>query len=105
MSNQSERAAELLKSARAPRWLGLLGFGIILIAFGASVINALLSEPNTFIGRILMPLIFVGLASLLYHIGQHVHALHANALRMIAMDQDPSEKQPEHSMGQSGHSS
>ena len=52
-----------------------------------------------------MPLIFVGLASLLYHIGQHVHALHANALRMIAMDQDPSEKQPEHSMGQFGHSS
>ena len=103
MSTPSERAAELLKSARAPRWLGLVGFGIILLAFAASVFNALLSEPNTFTGRILMPFIFVGLASLLYHIGQHEHAMHANALRMIAMDEEPSEKQLEHSMGQSGH--
>lgn len=86
MRGASEQVAELLKSARAPHRLGLIGFGIVAIAFLASVVNALLLEPSAFIAQTLMPFIFVGLASLLYHIGQHVHAMHQNALRMIAMD-------------------
>lgn len=88
MNEQSERVATLLKSARAPRWLGLIGIGIVVLAFILSVLNALFPEPNAFLAKILMPLIFVGLANLLYHIGQHVHVLHANALRMMAMDRE-----------------
>ncbi len=87
MSDQSERVATLLKSTRAPTWLGLIGYGLVVLAFLISLLNALLPEPNVFLGRIVMPLIFVGLANLLYHIGQHVHVLHVNALRMIVMDQ------------------
>lgn len=88
MNGQSERIAELLRSTRAPRWLGLIGYGIVLLAFIISVVNALLPEPQAFLARLVMPLIFVGLANLLYHIGQHVHVLHVNALRMIAMDRE-----------------
>lgn len=98
MRGASEQVAELLKSARAPHRLGLIGFGIVAIAFLASVVNALLLEPSAFIAKTLMPFIFVGLASLLYHIGQHVHAMHQNALRMIAMDRESSMASPEHGM-------
>jgi hypothetical protein len=95
MNDPSDRVAMLLKSTRAPRWLGLVGYGIIVFAFLVSIVNALLPEPNSFVARILMPFIFVGLTSLLYHIGQHVHALHANALRMLAMEKDPSRQIPD----------
>jgi len=88
MSRESDKVAELLRSARAPHWLGLVGYGIVIFAFLVSIINALLPEPNSFVTKILMPFIFVGVASLLYHIGQHVHAMHQNALRMIAMDRE-----------------
>jgi len=87
MSDQSERVATLLRSTRAPTWTGLIGYGIVVVAFFISVLNALLSEPIAFLAKILTPLIFVGLANLLYHIGQHVHVLHVNALRMMDMDQ------------------
>ena len=87
--SQSDNVNELLRSIKAPRLLGLVGYGIVLGAFVLAVFNALMPEPNAFLSKILMPLIFVGLASLLYHIGQHVHAMHANAIRMIAMERPP----------------
>ena len=76
---------------RAPHWLGTVGYGIVLFAFAVAVINAIVPESNPLVARILMPFIFVGIASLLYHIGQHVHAMHQNALRMIAMQMSGSE--------------
>lgn len=85
MQNQAENADDLLKSIKAPTMLGLIGYGIVLAAFVLAVINFLLPTPIAFIQAILQPLIFVGIASLLYHIGQHVHALHVNAIRMITM--------------------
>ncbi|MFQ5922561.1 MAG: hypothetical protein ACE5M4_06920 [Anaerolineales bacterium] len=92
MEKMNEKYSELLGSTRAPHWLGILGYSIVLVAFVVAVINALLPESNPFVARILMPFIFVGIASLLYHIGQHVHALHQNALRMIAMQSNGSER-------------
>ena len=96
MRGESEQYSELLKSARAPHWLGLVGYGIVVFAFLVSIVNALLPEPNAFVGKILMPFIFVGVASLLYHIGQHVHAMHQNALRMIMMERERSWEKPNH---------
>lgn len=98
MSGESEKDVELLKSAKAPRWLGLVGYGIVISAFLVSVVNALLTEPNVFVTKILMPFIFVGVASLLYHIGQHVHAMHQNALRMILMEKKRPGEKPDHAM-------
>ena len=94
--SQSNNANELLRSIKTPRLLGLVGYWIVLGAFGLAVINALMPEPNAFLGKILMPLIFVGLASLLYHIGQHVHAMHANAIRMITMGGPPISEEKKH---------
>lgn len=88
MRGESEQYSDILKSARAPYWLGLVGYGMVVFAFLVSVVNALLPESNAFISKIQMPFIFVGIASLLYHIGQHVHAMHQNALRMIAMERE-----------------
>ena len=102
MSGESEKAVDLLKSAKAPRWLGLAGYGIVVFAFLVSIVNALLPEPNAFVGKILMPFIFVGVASLLYHIGQHVHAMHQNALRMILMERERAGEMPEQVMDQGG---
>ena len=69
-------------STRAPHRLGQIGFAIVLIAFVIALVNSQLPEPNMVVGSLLQPLIFVGIASLLYHIGQHVHALHENVIRM-----------------------
>ena len=73
-----------------------MGYDIVLFAFVVTVVNALLPEPNPFVAKILMPFIFVGVASLLYHIGQHVHAMHQNALRMIMMERERSGEKPNH---------
>ena len=98
MGRESEQYSELLKSTMAPHRLGLVGLGIVIFAFLVSIVNALLPEPNAFVANILMPFIFVGVASLLYHIGQHVHAMHQNALRMIAMERERSEEKSDHVM-------
>ncbi len=100
MSGENEQYAELLKSARAPHWLGLVGYGIVVFAFLVSIVNALLPEPNAFVAKILMPFIFVGVASLLYHIGQHVHAMHQNALRMIMMEKERAGEKPDQAIDQ-----
>ena len=100
MGGESSQYAEILKCARAPHRLGLVGLGIVVFAFLISIVNALLPEPNAFIAKILVPFISVGTASLLYHVGQHVHALHQNALRMIAMDRESTGEKTDHVMGQ-----
>ena len=98
MSGESEKVAELLRSARAPHWFGLVGFGMVVFAFLVSVVNALLPEPNAFVLKVLMPFIFVGVASLRYHKGQHVHAMHQNALRMILMESEATGEKSEHAI-------
>lgn len=98
MRGESDQYSELLKYARAPHWFGLVGFGIVIFAFLVSIVNALLPEPNVFVVKILMPFIFFGVASLLYHMGQHVHAMHQNALRMIMMERERSGEKSDHSM-------
>ena len=87
MEEQTARDISALASIKAPNLLGLVGFGIVVFAFLLAVVNALVPTSSTFVKAILQPLIFVGLASLLYHIGQHVHAMHQNALRMLMMQQ------------------
>ncbi len=53
--------------------------------------------PLTFeLGQLPFPIGALGIASLLYHIGQHVHAVHQNALRMIMMDRERSGVKPDH---------
>jgi hypothetical protein len=82
----SSEQVSMLKSIRAPHRLGQVGYGIVLAAFVIALVNSLLPEPNKLVGSLLQPLIFVGIGSLLYHIGQHVHALHVNVIRMAMME-------------------
>ena len=84
----SSEQASMLASIRAPHRLGQIGYGIILAAFVIAVVNSLLPEPNRVVGSLLQPLIFVGIGGLLYHIGQHLHALHENVIRMAMMESD-----------------
>jgi hypothetical protein len=89
-----ERISEVLKSTKAPQKFGIIGYAIVLVAFAVAVINALVPEPYPVVASLLMPFIFVGNASLLYHIGQHVHAMHQNALMMIAVQSSTSQQAP-----------
>ena len=87
---KSENMVDMLNSAKAPHLLGQIGFAIILLAFAAALINALLPSPIQTIGMVQQPLIFVGIGGLLYHIGQHVHVLHKGAIHMAMMSSDKS---------------
>ena len=95
MNRQSveQSAQQKLASARAPRLIGIAGLSIIVIAFLISIVNATIDTPNTFISMTLQPFIFVGLGLLLYHIGQHVHALNQNVILMVG-ERDPAEHDP-----------
>lgn len=104
MSGKNKQYSELLKSTRAPHRLGIVGYGIVLFAFAVAVINALVPEPNPLVARVLMPFILVGIASLLYHIGQHVHALHQNALHIFPMQSSASERAQGGSEDREAHS-
>ncbi len=66
------------------------GLGIILLAFALAIVNALLPEPVRFLQMTNMPLTFVGMGTLLFGIGRHLHLLHLNTLRMggIISDED-----------------
>lgn len=85
MTRQSveQSAEQKLASIKAPWVTGVTGLSIIMGAFVISIVNAGLGTPNTFISMTLQPLIFVGLALLLYHIGQHVHAMNQNVILMV----------------------
>lgn len=84
-TSSNERAA-MLASIQAPHRFGQVGYGIILAAFVIALVNSQLPEPNGVVGSLLQPLIFVGIGGLLYHIGQHLHALHKNVIRMAMME-------------------
>jgi hypothetical protein len=89
----SSEQFSMVKSAKAPHLLGKVGFGVILVSFAIAVVNAQLPEPSKVISALLQPLIFVGIGSLLYHIGQHLHALHQNVIRMAMMEDDARTKE------------
>ena len=84
----TSETAKMFQSIRAPHRLGQVGFGIVLAAFFIALVNSLLPSPTKVVGSLLQPLIFVGIAGLLYHIGQHVHVLHENAIHMAMMESD-----------------
>lgn len=89
-TNSSQRNPVMM-SKKAPHRLGQVGYGIVIAAFIIAVVNSQLAEPNRVVGSLLLPLIFVGIGGLLYHIGQHLHALHLNVIRMAMMeDHSPS---------------
>ena len=85
MSHQStERSAkQKLANINAPSKAGNAGLSIIVGAFVISIVNASIDTPNSFISMTLQPFIFVGLGLLLYHIGQHVHAMNQNVILMV----------------------
>ena len=83
MSRQSEPSAQqMLANIQAPWITGVVGLSIIGGAFLISLVNASVDTPNKFISMTLQPFIFVGLGLLLYHVGQHVHAINQNAILM-----------------------
>jgi hypothetical protein len=89
----SSEKVSMFHSISAPHRLGQVGYGIVLFAFVIALVNSQLPEPNKVVGSLLQPLIFVGIASLLYHIGQHVHVLHKNAIRMAMMESGSSSEE------------
>ena len=67
------------------------GLLIILLAFFISAVNNLLDTPVRYLQMIVMPLTFVGMGTLLFGIGKHLHLLHLNIIRMMDMDTSESE--------------
>ncbi|WP_339106018.1 hypothetical protein [Haloterrigena salinisoli] len=77
-----ERIQQVGRYSRAVR-TGLL---IILSAFLLAVIVVLpanLDSPSQAVESILMPLTFVGLGTILYGIGMHLHLMHLNLVRQL----------------------
>ena len=85
-----------LANIEAPRIAGIAGLSIIVGGFLISIVNASIDTPNTFISMTLQPFIFVGLGLLLYHIGQHVHAMNQNALLMVGGTGSAEQDAPDH---------
>jgi hypothetical protein len=85
MNRQSadQLAQQKLANITAPRFTGIAGLSIIVVGFLISIVNASIDTPSMFISMTLQPFIFVGLGLLLYHIGQHVHAMNQNAILMV----------------------
>lgn len=86
-----ERIQKVGKYSRAVR----IGLGIILIAFLLAVgvvLPANLDSPAEAIESILMPLTFVGLGTILYGIGMHLHLMHLNLVHQFRPA--PAEEQP-----------
>ena len=77
-----QTADQILANIKALWLSGVAGLSIIVTGFVISVVNASLDTPETFVSITLQPFIFVGLGLLLYHIGQHVHAMNQNAILM-----------------------
>jgi hypothetical protein len=85
MSRQAaeQLAQQRLANIKAPWITGIAGLSIIVVGFLISIINASVDTPSVFISMTLQPFIFVGLGLLLYHVGQHVHAMNQNAILMV----------------------
>ncbi|WP_135806048.1 hypothetical protein [Halorussus marinus] len=65
------------------------GLGVILAAFGLSVVGRLpynLDSIPSAVDAILLPLIFVGMGLLLFGIGMHLHLLHLNLVKQLRME-------------------
>ncbi|WP_425499160.1 hypothetical protein [Natronosalvus rutilus] len=76
------RIQQIGKYSRAVR----IGLIIILTAFLLAVgvvLPANLDSPSQAIESILMPLTFVGLGTILYGIGMHLHLMHLNLVRQL----------------------
>ena len=76
-------AQQKLANIKAPNITGIAGLSIIVVGFLISIVNAGIDTPSMFISMTLQPFIFVGLGLLLYHIGQHVHAMNQNVILMV----------------------
>ncbi|MFV2000608.1 MAG: hypothetical protein ACC654_09630 [Acidimicrobiia bacterium] len=85
--SRNERARQKLATAKVPWATGVIGLAIVGIAFLISIVNASKETPNQFVAMTLQPSIFVGLGLLMYHIGQHLHALNQNVILMNSMDE------------------
>ena len=85
MNRQSadQLAQKRLANIAAPTFTGIAGLSIIVVGFLISIVNASIDTPSMFISITLQPFIFVGLGLLLYHIGQHVHAMNQNVILMV----------------------
>jgi carbon starvation protein CstA len=97
MNNEAaqQSAQRKLANIKAPWVMGVLGLSIIIGAFVISIVNATIDTPNSFISLTLQPFIFVGVGLLLYHVGQHVHAMNQNAILMLANMSSSSHDPPE----------
>ncbi len=93
-----QSAQQKLASVKAPWVAGAAGLSVIVGAFLVSVVNASIDTPNSFVSMTLQPFIFVGLGLLLFHIGQHVHAMNQNVILMVN-GMDPAE----HEAPEPGH--
>ncbi|WP_345779639.1 hypothetical protein [Natrinema zhouii] len=85
-----ERIQQVGRYSRMVR-IGLL---IILTAFLLAVgvvLPANLETPSQAIESVLMPLTFVGLGTILYGIGMHLHLMHLNLVRQL--QPEPSDDQ------------
>ena len=85
-----QSAQQKLASIKAPWITGVAGLSVIVSGFLISIVNASIDTPKTFISITLQPFIFVGLGLLLYHIGQHVHAMNQNVI-LMAKGRGPAE--------------
>ncbi|ELY66347.1 hypothetical protein [Natrinema versiforme] len=77
-----ERIQQVGRYSRVVR----IGLFIILTAFLLAVVVVLpanLGSPSEAIESILMPLTFVGLGTILYGIGMHLHLMHLNLVRQL----------------------
>ena len=77
-----ERISRVGRYSRAVR----VGWVIVLSAFLLAVVVVLpanLDSPAQAVDSILMPLTFVGLGTILYGIGMHLHLMHLNLVRQL----------------------
>lgn len=80
-----ERINRVGRYSRAVR----AGLVIILSAFVLAVgivLPANLDSPAQAVESVLMPLTFVGLGTILYGIGMHLHLMHLNLVRQLQPD-------------------
>ncbi|QCC57808.1 hypothetical protein NP511_04525 [Natrinema thermotolerans] len=77
-----ERLQRIGTYSRAVRVGLLIILSAFLLAVGV-VLPANLDSPSQAVESILMPLTFVGLGTILYGIGMHLHLMHLNLVRQL----------------------
>lgn len=81
-----ERIQQVGKYSRAVRMGLIIILSAFLLAVGI-VLPANLGNPAQAIESVLMPLTFVGLGTILYGIGMHLHLMHLNLVRQLQPEQ------------------